>query len=119
MFILFIAVQHSGLGDDLGLKPDQRAPLAAEFDADAQDRQALGAVFVGIAAVFELLQGVAFRLELDDLEFEQPELAIEAQAQVELAVTRGIFGGQVEAERGSANVSRNRVLPKRRGRERK
>jgi len=42
--------------------------LAAEFDADQQDWQTLGVGFLGIASVFDLLQGLALPGELDNRE---------------------------------------------------
>jgi hypothetical protein len=44
----------------LHLKPHQRALLAAEVDTDEVDRQALGAVFVGVATGLDLRERGAF-----------------------------------------------------------
>jgi hypothetical protein len=67
-------------------------------------RQALGAVLLGIAPVLDLLQRGALGGQLDDLEFEQPEPAVEAQAKVQPTVAAGVFAGQVEAEGGQVAV---------------
>ena len=40
-------------------KPHHTALLAAEFDADQVNGQFLGLVFVGVALVLDLLQGLA------------------------------------------------------------
>jgi len=64
------------------------------------DWQTFSAVFFGIAAILYLLQCRALSRELDDLEFEQPEAPIEAQAQVEPAVAAGVLGCQVKPQGG-------------------
>ena len=62
----------------LHLKPYHAPLLPAEFHADQVDRLASGAGRVGIAPVLDLLQGAALGLQLDDLELEQIDLAVEA-----------------------------------------
>ena len=68
------------------------------------DRQPFGPVFVGIALILDLLQGLAFGGEFNDLEFEQVDLLVEPDGHVEAAVVAGIFQGDVETEGGEVAV---------------
>ena len=86
----------------LDLEPYQGALRSAEVDAAKVDGQALGAVFVRITAGLDLSQCPAFGGELDHFKLEQPDLAVEAQAQVEAAMMTGVFGYQVQSQRCSA-----------------
>jgi hypothetical protein len=54
--------------------------------------------FVGVAAILDLPQRGPLGSQLHHLELEQPEPAVEAQAQIQAAVAAGVFGRQAEPE---------------------
>jgi len=70
---------------------DNIASFAIEFRADQVNGLCVFPVFLGIAFVFDLLQGASVGDEFDDFEFEDVDLMAEFYGHVDSAVIRGIF----------------------------
>ena len=79
----------------LHLKAHDTALLAAELHTNEMDGQSLGPVFVGIAAILDLLQGPALGRQFHHLELEQEHLAIEAHRHVQATLAGGILQGDI------------------------
>ncbi len=63
-----------------------------------------GAVLLRVAAILDLLERASLGCELHDLEFEQPDPAVELKSQVDSALIAGILRCQVQSRGGNVAV---------------